>query len=243
MNYRTFFDTHIHILPGVDDGSKNLQETEQMLRVAKEQGVQKILATPHCYPGEKRYDVENIRSVFEQIRPLAENLEIQLYLGSEVFYRYGIAEEIEQGEVLTMAGSSYVLVEYAPNASYKTIYYGVRDLVENGYFPIIAHMERCIEIFYDTGQREELRKMGAIFQMNAGSLLKGRLNNCTRQCVKLIKNREISFLASDSHNNESRKNRLREAVHVLEKKVDGEIINAITCQNAECIVENKRLII
>ena len=114
-------DIHTHIISGVDDGAQNQEQMIQMLLTAKEQGINRIVATPHCYPGKNRYDLSYIQKCFQIAKNAALEIGIEMYLGSEVFYRYGLAEEIEKGEVLTMADSSYILVEFSPETSYRKI--------------------------------------------------------------------------------------------------------------------------
>lgn len=163
-----YFDIHTHILPGIDDGAKDWGMTEKMLRMACEQGIRTIVATPHNYPGEPKQENERIRGLCKEADALAKRIEpaMQVLPGNEVYYREGIIREIEREHILTLADSRYLLVEFHPESYQREIIRGLRELTENGYLPVIAHVERVGVLFENRKNLEEALKTGCYLQTN-----------------------------------------------------------------------------
>ena len=107
-------DIHTHILYGVDDGAKDINDSMGLLDEEREQGVDQVILTPHYGPKFGHPDTEVLREKFEAIREKAHKYypEIQLYLGSELYYQQGTVSDLKQGKALTMNGTRYVLVEF-----------------------------------------------------------------------------------------------------------------------------------
>ena len=139
-----YIDMHSHILPGMDDGSKNMDMTLAMLRVAVEEGIGTIYTTPHCMPGKGHPTLakveERIRLVQEAAE--AEGIQITLKKGTEYYYIEEMSEWMEEGKIITLGASNCVLVEFEPYAEEKYIRNAVREILGFGYQPVIAHVER-----------------------------------------------------------------------------------------------------
>ncbi len=135
----TYIDIHCHILPGIDDGSDSLETSLEMLYMADRDGISQIILTPHNKPWHTNIDRTEMKVRVDQLqeRLCEDGLAIRLYTGSELYYRDGLAEEIEQGKAGTLADSQYVLVEFDPLADYDYIRNGVYALLSGGYYPII----------------------------------------------------------------------------------------------------------
>ena len=105
-------DIHTHILYGVDDGAKDINDSMGLLDEEREQGVDQVILTPHYGPKFGHPDTEVLREKFEAIREKAHKYypEIQLYLGSELYYQQGTVSDLKQGKALTMNGTRYVLI-------------------------------------------------------------------------------------------------------------------------------------
>lgn len=117
------FDIHCHILPAIDDGSKSMEETEKMLRMARKERIGTILATPHYNCEREPGFYKRCHNVYEKVCKMIreKNLGIQLYLGNEIFYSSGVLEALKRGEALTLNHTKYVLVEFAPYVELLTI--------------------------------------------------------------------------------------------------------------------------
>ena len=165
-------DMHCHILPGLDDGSKSMEETMEALREASRQGITSVIATPHYYPGRYEPDAGEVLHAWRQVkqRISLEGLPLALYPGQECFYYSGLLEQLEEGEVLTLARSLYVLVEFDPECPYLQLLQGLTELQQGGYYPVLAHFERykCLR---DIQRLYELKSRGIWLQMNFDTLL------------------------------------------------------------------------
>lgn len=163
-----YCDIHTHILPGVDDGARNMQESMEMLDAAYQDGARRIFLTPHYISGRNDYKKENLIELTDILRGKAEKEfpELELYLGNELFYVPGAARNLRDSDFCFMAGSRYALVEFATNSSYEDIYRGIREFSEARIFPIIAHYERYSCLYKNAKYLKELRRLDAYFQMN-----------------------------------------------------------------------------
>ena len=137
-------DIHAHILPGVDDGASDFQESVRMLKSAYRQGVRCVIATPHYHRNHFHRNPERTMEALQKIRGwLREHLpDMIVLLGTEIYYTIDFAEEITAGNIFPMAKSRYLLVEFSPLEDYAYIRNAVHVLVNRGYCPIIAHAER-----------------------------------------------------------------------------------------------------
>ena len=110
-------DMHCHVLPGVDDGPKRMEDSIAVLREAARQGIDTMIVTPHFHPGRYKVYFDQIRDGLKAVRAeLARlNIPVRLLPGQECYYYSGLLAELEAGRVLTMAGSQYVLVEFDPD--------------------------------------------------------------------------------------------------------------------------------
>lgn len=239
-----FVDFHTHILPGVDDGAKNLEEALTMLKAAWEQGTGTVVLTPH-YRGAFR---DNLR---RKLEPLYQNLVqeakticpgLQLYLGCEVSYERDISEKLAQGSVLSINGSRYVLLEFQQGVYHSRLLEGVLELLNFGYVPILAHVERY-EVFYrEPDLVEELVDLGALVQLNADSVLGKMGFGAKRFCHKLMRRHLVHFIGSDAHNMESRPPELKQCFDKLTKKFGQPYARLLLCENALAVLEDRETI-
>ena len=242
MNH-TLFDIHCHILPGIDDGSSSMEETIEMVLMAEEQGIKKVIATPH-YSGQFKNDnPEKIRRLCqeteEQIRKKTGK-EFTVYPGQEIFYADGVIDKLNRGELLTMAGSDYVLLEFHPQVPYSLIYQVVREMLMNQYLPILAHVERY-GVLREKGKIEELIEAGAYIQVSYHSLCGKWYAETPRWCKKMLKNGNVHFLATDMHSPRSRRPKAAEAMEWIEKHLNDTYQEEILYKNAEMILKNEKL--
>lgn len=233
MEHTGYLDIHTHILPGIDDGSKDWNMTKQMLRMAFAQGVHTVVATPHNYPGEPEQENERIRELCQQADELARQIDpsMRVLPGNEIFYREGIIREIEKKHILTLADSRYLLVEFHPHSSERKILQGLRELTGEGYLPIIAHVERVEALFFEERCLREAVETGCYMQINCQSLLGGRFDRRSRRLRKLIEEGKIHFLGSDCHNMKERPPLMADAVAKLKRSISAESIECVTKEN------------
>ncbi len=236
-------DIHAHVLPGADDGAETIRESHEMLRMDVRQGFRTVIATPH-YSAQYRNDrPEWIRSQCRKLESWAReklNPELRIFPGQEIFYSEDVPEKLERGELLTLGGSSYVLVEFHPAAAYSAIYRAVRELTAGRYTPVLAHIERY-EALRETGRIEELLRAGARMQMNYRSVQGAWYRANTRWCRRMLKEGRIHFLSTDMHNTSYRSPDTEETCQWMEAHLPKGYIRELCCKNAEKILNDERV--
>lgn len=195
-------DIHSHILPGVDDGSKNMDMTVRMLHMEYEQGIRKIFSTPHYSVNMPPDYGKRVKETYLNVqRKAAEEFDdMSIYLGEELYMENGIVDALKKGQAFTMNGTSYVLCEFAFGGGYHQMYGGIRQLIQARYKPVMAHVERYKCLYGHMERIEELRQMGVLMQMNAECILGSPVSGSVRYGKKLLKECVIEFVASDTHN-------------------------------------------
>lgn len=235
-------DIHCHILPKLDDGSGSLQESIKMLKMARRQNVISVIATPHYSAQFKNDNPEKIQRLCKTLEEKAQEVvdpEFRIYPGQEIFYTDDILEKLNRGEILTMAGSRYVLVEFMPDVPYSQIFRAVTELVFAGYIPVLAHTERY-RALREPGRVEELTEMGAYMQMNYRRIGGKWYEETVRWCRKVLKEEKVHFLATDMHDLKYRYPATADAEMWMYKHLDRQYMRKICFKNAEKILGYNR---
>ena len=211
-------DIHTHILYGVDDGADTPEMSQIMLKDAATQGIDKIIFTPHYRPGIFKYDIERIRSVYDEVKVCADKLGIETHLGCEYHVDGDIVDNLKHKVCHTLAYGDYVLAEYSYSDSYRKIRNTVDDLLANGYIPVIAHAERYEVFIKEPKVLGEFRSMGAMIQINADSIIGKEGLRTKRLCRTIIKEHYVDIIASDCHNMTGRRCRMKECREYIAKQ-------------------------
>lgn len=234
---KPFIDVHAHVLPGVDDGAADWDESRRMLTCAYEQGIRTIIATPHY---SHRQDAGKLQEAARQLdweaRAIAPDYNI--FLGQEILYFDSLVEKLKEGQALTMAGSRYVLTEFMPRISFSRLYQAVRSLTVAGYYPIIAHVERY-EALRGRNKMEELAGTGCYLQMNYKSLEGSLLDGNARWCRRQVLEGRIHFLGTDAHRMDIRPPEIAKSLEWLKQHVTEDCIADMTRENAVRIIGRK----
>lgn len=204
-------DIHAHVIPYVDDGSKSMDESLKILADAYNAGVTHIFCTPHYRKGSFQPSAADIKENFLKLKE-ANNTSVKLYLGQEISVFGGVCTMINNGELLTLNDTKYVLLEF-PYTSCGSMTERIYDVVFSGYKPILAHVERYE--YVDLDKLFELRKIGALVQVNADSLVSKFSFKYNKRVKRYIKEGAVDFVASDIH--ASRQNCLAEAYMFVKK--------------------------
>lgn len=233
MEPGSMIDVHAHVLPGVDDGARDLSETSRLLHFAISQGFGAVIATPH---GSRRNRGAGIEQLTELARLVRQEIQkeypdFELYLGQETRYHEELPQKLREGKACTMAGSHYVLVEFEPGDGYSRLSGGIRALALAGFLPVLAHVERygCLR---PEGRLEELAEMGCVFQMNYDSLQGSWMNPEVRWCRRQVCRGRIQLLGTDMHQTDYRPPDTAGAIRWLKKNVGEELVEAMTRENA-----------
>lgn len=234
-------DIHAHILPGIDDGSRSMDETMAMLQQAYDEGVRAIFATPHCGVANPGFDRVKAEQVLEEVQRECRARFSDLFIlkGNELFYSSGILQRLNNGEVNTLIGSDYILVEFASDVSYKELERAMRELITGGYRPVLAHAERYMCLIKDQDLTEDLVKQGVYIQINSSSLMRGRFNKRMRWCRRLVERGLVHFVATDCHNTDSRKSEMKAAIEKLRDVTDEETVRDMVYRNGIRIMKNE----
>ncbi len=222
----SLIDFHSHILPAIDDGSKNAEMSAEMIKGLINEGVGRLVLTPHFYASEGGVDrfLERRERSFERLRPvLGDFPELKTHLGAEVFYMDSL-DRVDGFERLCIEGTDYMLLEMPFSKWTQRTLDTVQHIISSGVTPIIAHFERYIPIQGGMDKIYTLRSMGCILQMNAEAF-KGFFNK--RKAVGFFADKTASLLGSDCHNLSSRPPEIRAAYDAIEQKLGAEKVNEI----------------
>lgn len=235
-------DIHSHIIFQVDDGSDSLETSLEILRREYQQGVTRIILTPHYHIGECTPEQKVIKEHFKQLAEHAKKIlpEMKLYLGNEIMACHDMSDLLEQGAVNTLAGTRYVLVEFYPSVQYSLMEQLLKNLLNNGYIPVIAHCERykCLRSVLKVINAKyigHLIEMGAYMQVNTASVF----GHDSKFASKLIDNDFLHFVASDVHNLGTRGVNWDKCVKHLNKKYNRKYIEQLLIKNPEKLLRGE----
>lgn len=232
-------DIHSHILPGVDDGAKTETESIEMAKMAVEEGITKIVASPHHknrhYENYKEEIVTHVKVLNELLQ--ANDIPLEVLVGQEVRIYGEVLADYENGEIQTINDTNYLLIEFpfksVPQYADQLIY----DLQIAGLRPIIVHPERNQELLENKERMYELIRGGALSQVTAASLL-GKFGKDAEQfAFELIEADLTHFIASDAHNVTNRAFHMQEAISVIDDKFGADIAYMLR-ENSHLLVEN-----
>ena len=236
-------DIHAHILPGLDDGARDIYDSLEMAQLALESEVTAIVATPHCnVPGYfdnyfGREYIEAFKRVEEAFR--LEEIPIKLYAGMEVFATADLPELLRKGKILTINAGNYLLTEFSFDEEAKYAEKILDDLLRMGIRPIVAHAERY-EFVQDMPELiSRWKKKGILIQANKGSFT-GRFGKRTLGVANyLLDNYLLDVIASDCHGPDVRTPFLLDAYKVLCKKCDENYLHILFEENPRRICANQ----
>lgn len=219
-------DFHSHVLPGIDDGSRDVEMSLEMLRMAAGQGVDIMVATPHFYASRRSVEefLERRNDAYERLKEhLTDDLP-KLKLGAEVAFFPGISKAEKVGS-LTIEGTNILLLEMPFSPWTDAQMQEVKDLVRGGeYHLMLAHLERYLMIPENRRKIEELQKLPLHVQINAESFLEWKKR---RALAKMIDKSREYLLGSDCHGVNHRPPNLAEGRAMIEKKFGADFLRRI----------------
>lgn len=224
----TVSDFHSHILPGIDDGSASLEESIAMLQMEAEQGITRVMATPHFYAWHDAPDRFLSRRAQAEARLREEMAKYsglpEISVGAEVSFFRGMSES-EILPQLTIREKRYILIEMPPAPWTDAVYRELEGIWEKrGITPIIAHIDRYIGPFRTHRIPQRLAEMPVLVQANADFFLN---RSTAGMALKMLKADQIQLLGSDCHNMSSRKPNLGAAVQRIARKLGQDALSRI----------------
>lgn len=218
-------DFHTHVLPCVDDGSKNVETSLEMMTESKDQGVQWLIATPHFYAARDRVDsfLSRRRESWETLRRHITPELPRITLGAEVAFFQGMSEA-ERLDALCIEGTDSLLLEMPFQQWSKDTVDEVAKLIDRGFNIILAHIERYLWMRENAAYVEQLLEMPLMTQINAEGLLDWRQRG---RLIKMVKKGQVQILGSDCHGMNHRPPNLGKGREVLLKKLGQEYLDEI----------------
>lgn len=219
-------DFHSHILPGIDDGSRNVETSMGMLRMCREHGVDIMIATPHFYADSNRVErfVENRKNAYDRLmeQVMAENADVpHIMMGAEVAFFDGISRA-ERVDALTIEETDIMLLEMPFVTWSSSVVHEVRDLIEKRHFHIIlAHIERFLKIPGNKSYVEQVLELPVTVQVNAETLLEFRQKG---RMFRMFRDGRAHIIGSDCHGMHHRVPNLWLGREALSKKLGEDFV-------------------
>lgn len=236
-------DLHSHILPGIDDGSKDLEESKKIIDELIKMSVDSVVLTPHYVEGSKyESNTQNNKTLFNEVKAYANKKGLNVYLGNEVYINNNIIDLLKKKEITTINNSRYLLVELPLTTKLldtRSILISLKNL---GITPIIAHPERYIKYYRDLDFFIDLRTRGILFQINYPSLVGFYGHSAKKIAKKLLKNNLVSFIGSDIHHlDEGNFHDADKALKKINKLVGEDEANRIINTNFMKVINNEEI--
>jgi tyrosine-protein phosphatase YwqE len=207
-------DLHSHLIPGIDDGSKTMEESIFLIREMAQLGYKKLITTPHTMNDYYKNNPDIILGGLDKLRNelVKENIDIEIDAASEYMLDDGFEEKLKSGKVLTF-GDNFVLVEMSYMAEFPSLSTIIFEMQMEGYKVVLAHPERYNYWHNSFHKYQELVDRNVYLQMNINSLTGWYSESSKKMAERLLSENMISFLGSDLHNqnylNELKNSRLQ----------------------------------
>ena len=236
-------DFHTHILPNIDDGSKSVEETFNLIKEAESVGFDSIISTSHYIenyyesPVEERQEWINALSGALQ----KENINVNLYLGNEVYFSENIIKLLNENKITTINNSKYILFEFAMNVKPINVYDVIYEMLQNNIIPILAHPERYRFIHQDPSLIYELLDTGVLMQLNLASIIGWYGEKAEILAKKFLESNMISFLGTDVHKQNTIYPKIPEILERIEEIIGKEKLDELTTINPKKVLQNEKI--
>lgn len=218
-------DWHSHILPKVDDGSRDIEESKRLLELLAEQGVTTVVATPHFIADNESVPnfIERRNAAYNKLKDYEITSKVKILLGAEVMYYSGISR-LEELRSLCIENTRLLLLEM-PIATWTE--YTVKELIETATTKnivlILAHVERALKL-QSKNTMHRLMGAGVLMQVNASFFTDARTR---RKALKLLKKGNIQLVGSDCHNTSERPPEIGKAYEIINRKFGEDFVSSL----------------
>jgi protein-tyrosine phosphatase len=236
-----FVDIHCHLVPAIDDGAQDWEETLTMARMAVADGFETIVVTPHQLGSFAANDGATIRRRTVELQGFLDDQHVPLNVlpGGDVRIEPDLADQISRGAVLTLADRGrHVLLEL-PHEIYVPLEPILEQLQQIGVVGILSHPERNHGILAQPKVVEKLVDQGCLMQVTAGSLIGAFGPDVQRLSDSLLDRGLIHFLATDAHGSRLRRPLMRGAFQRTLERTDWETACQICCRNPALVAAGK----
>lgn len=225
-------DIHSHAMPFVDDGCDSWEKALFLLSEECKLGVTDLILTPH-FREEYILSKNKLKEVFNELKnkALQNKIPLNLYLGQEIFVDKTVKKLLQSGELLTLNGTEYVLLEfdYKEECEIADIVY---EFKRSGYKPVVAHLERYSYVTEEDAS--EIKELGGFIQVNADSFFIKEKTGIKKRANAFLKQGLIDFVAADIH--WGRKNYIKKAYSLVKRRKGRKNANLLFCENAKQII-------
>ena len=236
-------DFHTHIIPNIDDGSRSVEETFNLIKEAKEAGFEGIILTSHYIENYYETDAPErdvwVKAISDSLK--TKGIETNLYIGNEIYKSENIMNLLINRKASTINNTSYVLFEMPLNAEPMNLYDVIYSLQENKLVPVLAHPERYSFVQKEPELIYDLIQKGVLMQANYGSILGQYGENAKMIVKKFLENDMIHFLGSDVHRQNSIYKKIPQALEEISEIIGEEKLEKLTTVNPKLALENKRI--
>ena len=236
-------DMHSHILPNIDDGSKSIEETFNLIKEAKKAGFEAVVSTSHYMEGYYETNVAErevwISAIYENLQ--TKNVDIKLFLGNEIYMSENIIKLLEEGKASTINDTSYVLFELPLNVEPLNLYNVIYEMQQYKIVPILAHPERYSFVQKDPDLIYDLILKGVLMQANYASIIGYYGQKAQFIVKKFLENNMIHFLGSDVHRQKTIYPKIPEIIEELKELIGEEKLQELTDKNPRLVLNNKRI--
>lgn len=238
---RRTVDMHCHIMPGVDDGASTRKEVQEMLKMEYRDGVRVLVLTPHYRKGMFEPEKDLIKKRFRYVQYEVEQLglDMKVFLGCEYHANTDMIKDLRLNSHFRINGSEYVLIEFSSMHTYAKVRNWIYDLVNAGFKPIIAHLERYQNVTKNIENVQELIELGAYVQVSSGAFVGEDGLKAMWIARNLLKKGLVHFVGSDAHNVTDRAPNLRKCMEYIEKKEGREYAKNLFINNPKKILDYK----
>ncbi len=239
-------DIHSHVLPGIDDGSRDMDMSLELLAMSADSGVEVLVTTPHCnIPGEfDNYVSPDLERLFQRLDAARAAAEIRLKLcrGAEIFATPELPDLLREGRAWTLNGTRYFLTEFAFDEDPSFCSGILAECADLGFRPVIAHPERYFFLQDDPRIAFDWCTSGYALQINKGSLL-GRFGPESRQTAEqLLGHGLAACLASDAHHPLQRTTHMGEIAELLVEEYGEDYARLLLKENPKRILRGRDLL-
>lgn len=234
-------DIHCHILPALDDGPNDIGESMRMFKIAADDGVTHIVATPHFSysEGPTGEDIRRSRKNLEE-KVREEGIPVKLLGGADIKLTYELVEGIDRNDVITINDSRYFLLEL-PDVLLPNLEKFLFKAVSKGFVPIVTHPERNYGLLTSPVKMGSLRDSGTLFQLTAMSITGEFGDQIKRFSHVLLKKGFVDFIASDAHDPVRRRPVLSRAYKEVSALLGKKTARGIFFENPEAVIENREI--
>lgn len=230
-------DIHSHILHCVDDGSESLTQSLEALKILKQNGVKKVVLTPHFMLGGYDNTSNKIQPKIAELKNAAQNLGIELFFAAEVYLTENSLSDIKQNN-FNINNGSYVLIETTMSGFENNFYQMVFDIAKTGLKPILAHPERYKDVMQNPSIAQDLIHHNMYLQINAGSLLGHYGFESEKAAWYMLEHGFVHFIASDYHCH-NKPYILQKAFELVKNKIDDYTANLLFIENPQKVLDSK----